>query len=38
MPYGTSNHTIPTMHREDIFLCRNLLSERAFELCGEGKV
>lgn len=25
------------MHREDIFLCRNLLSGRAFELCSDGK-
>lgn len=38
LPYGTSNHAIPTMHSKDIFLCRNLLSERAFELCGEEKV
>lgn len=32
MPSGTQNHTIPTMHRKDIFLCQNLLSEWAFEL------
>ena len=25
------------MHREDIFLCRNLLSERPFELCSDGE-
>lgn len=37
MPYGVPNHMIPTMHREDIFLCRNLLSEWAFELCSYGK-
>lgn len=37
MPSSTPNHTIPTVHREDIFLCLNLLSEWAFELCGDAE-
>lgn len=37
MPSGTANHTIPTMHREDIFLCLNVLSEQAFDLCSDGE-
>lgn len=37
MPSSAPNHTIPTMHREDIFLCRNLLSEWAFQLGSDGK-
>lgn len=37
MPSGTQNHTIPTMHRGHIFLCQNVLSEQAFELCSDAK-
>lgn len=36
-PSGTPNHTIPTVQKGDIFLCRNLLSEWAFELCSDAE-